>query len=272
MVGEFSKLEYYKNSELKREFNQLGNRIFAMSIAAGVGLSLTVGSIKMGSNEHSNEKEIYYTAVPHAEAQHEPHVKQEIMKKSVLLDVPLYNQMDHPRLYNGCEITSLAMIINYEGIKVSKNELAKEVNRVPLRYSGGEYGNPNDGFVGNMEDGPGLGVYEGPIFNLAKKYFPDRAENLTGKPFDALLEKVAKGSPVWIITTASLSPAASFETWNTPGGPVDVTFQMHSVAITGYDEENIYINDPYGTKNKKVPRQQFIEAWELMGSQAIVIN
>lgn len=250
----------------------MANRIIALSVAAGVGLTLTLGSIKMGSSESSKKNEIHYSAVPHAEANHAPIVKQEIQKKSVLLDVPLYNQMDSPRLYNGCEITSLAMIISYEGIQVSKNELAQEINRVPLRYSGGEYGNPNEGFVGNMEDGPGLGVYQGPIFELAKKYFPERAENLTGKPFNVLLEKIAKGSPVWIITTASLTPAASFETWNTPGGPVDVTFQMHSVAITGYDEDYIYINDPYGTKNKKVPKQQFIDAWELMGSQAIVIN
>ncbi|KON88370.1 hydrolase [Sporosarcina globispora] len=250
----------------------MANRIMALSVAAGIGFSLTLGSIKMRTSEQSKQKEIHYAAVPHAEAKHVPHVKQEVKKQAVILDVPLYNQMDSPRLYNGCEITSLAMIINYEGIGVSKNKLAEEIKRVPLRYSGGEYGNPNEGFVGNMEDGPGLGVYQGPIFELAKKYFPDRAENLTGKPFDVLLEKVAEGSPVWIITTASLSPSASFETWNTPGGPVDVTFQMHSVAITGYDEGNIYINDPYGTKNKKVPKQQFIEAWELMGSQAIVIN
>ena len=38
------------------------------------------------------------------------------------LNVPLLNQMDDPRLYNGCEVTSLAMILNYSGIDVSKNE------------------------------------------------------------------------------------------------------------------------------------------------------
>ncbi len=249
----------------------MGNRIIAVSVAAGIGLSLTLGSIQLGNGKGSKEREIQYTAVPHAEAKHLPFKKEE-MKQSVLLDVPLFNQMDSPRLYNGCEVTSLAMVMNYEGIDVTKNDLANEISRVPLRYSSGGYGNPNEGFVGNMEDGPGLGVYQGPIFELAKKYFPERAENLTGKPFNALLQKVANGSPVWIITTASLSPAASFETWNTPNGPVDVTFQMHSVAITGYDENNVYVNDPYGTKNKKVPMEPFIKAWELMGSQAVVIN
>ena len=70
--------------------------------------------------------------------------------KEMLLDVPLLNQMDSPRLYNGCEVTSLAMILNYKGISVTKNQLAQEITRVPLQYSNGENGNPNTGFVGNI--------------------------------------------------------------------------------------------------------------------------
>ena len=31
------------------------------------------------------------------------------------MDVILYNQMDAPRLYNGCEVTSLAMLLHYSG-------------------------------------------------------------------------------------------------------------------------------------------------------------
>lgn len=33
-----------------------------------------------------------------------------ILPESKLLDVPLINQMDKPLLYNGCEVTSLAMV------------------------------------------------------------------------------------------------------------------------------------------------------------------
>src|SRR4051794_33270304 len=38
---------------------------------------------------------------------------------SILLDVPLINQMDQPLLYNGCEVTSLAMILNFNGVDVT---------------------------------------------------------------------------------------------------------------------------------------------------------
>ena len=42
-----------------------------------------------------------------------------VHKKRVVLNVPLINQMDDPKLYNGCEVTSLAMVLNYNGIDVT---------------------------------------------------------------------------------------------------------------------------------------------------------
>jgi len=191
---------------------------------------------------------------------------------SILLDVPLLKQMDPPLLYNGCEVTSLAMILNYHGIKVTKNELAQNIKTVPLTFSNGKKGNPNVGFVGDMANGPGLGVYNGPILELAKKYVGDKAVNLTNQPFSEILEKVGQGQPVWIITTSSFAPVAVFQTWDTPQGKIKITFSEHSVAITGYDENYIYINNPYGGKNMKVNRENFIKAWEQMGKQAIVIE
>ncbi|WP_409293235.1 C39 family peptidase [Peribacillus sp. SCS-37] len=189
-----------------------------------------------------------------------------------LLDVPLLNQMEAPRLYNGCEVTSLAMLMNYRDIDVTKNELASAIKRVPLTYQSGQRGNPNAGFVGNMEEGPGLGVYQAPITKLARKYAGDKVRNLTGQHFDELLKEVGSGSPVWIITTAEFAPVNDFIEWSTPQGEIKVTFKEHSVVITGYDPEHIYVNDPYGHKNRKLPRENFIKAWKQMGSQALTIE
>ncbi|MDR7080089.1 uncharacterized protein YvpB [Neobacillus niacini] len=202
-----------------------------------------------------------------------PHAKV-VLAEEIQLDVPLLNQMDTPRLYNGCEVTSLAMLLQYWGIDVTKNELAAQIPRVPLQYADGKSGNPNMGFVGNMEDGPGLGVYHGPIFYLANSNVNDllHVQNLSNYPFSSVLEKVGQGLPVWVITTTSFSPIPGINTWSTPQGSVEVTYKMHSVVITGYDQEYIYFNDPYGTKNKKANKENFIAAWEQMGSQAIVIE
>ncbi|MBT2659394.1 C39 family peptidase [Bacillus sp. ISL-18] len=190
---------------------------------------------------------------------------------SMVLNVPLINQMAAPRLKNGCEMASLAMVLNYHGVKVTKNTLANQVNKVPWTYNNGLRGNPNVGFVGDMANGPGLAVYNGPVLSLAKKYVGNKAVNLTKKPFSEVLSYVGKGLPVWIITTTTFAPVSNFQSWNTPQGPIRITYSEHSVVITGYDQNYIYINNPYGNKNQKLNKSNFIKAWEQMGSQAIVI-
>jgi len=197
-----------------------------------------------------------------------------ILPESKILDVPLLNQMDPPKLFNGCEMTSLAMVLNYNGIDVTKNELADRIKKVPLTYPNGEKGNPNEGFVGDMANGPGLSVYNGPVYDLARKYAGNKVVNLTKSPFTDVLKEINQDHPVWIITTVNFVPVADsfFETWDTPQGKTKITFKEHSVVVTGFDKDHIYINNPYGVKNEKLDREEFIEAWKEMGSQAIVVE
>ena len=124
----------------------------------------------------------------------------------VKLDVPLVNQMTTPRLYNGCEVTSLTMLMNYAHINVTKNELAAKITSVPLTYSDGEHGNPEYGFVGDITgNDPGLGAYHKPIYKLAKTE-TSQVKDLTGANFDTVIEQLEQGRPVWTITTASFAP------------------------------------------------------------------
>ncbi|WP_137597947.1 C39 family peptidase [Paucilactobacillus kaifaensis] len=200
--------------------------------------------------------------------------KKEPVKKKVQLDVPLLDQMDSPQLYNGCEVTSMAMLLQYYGHDVSKNDLAKAIKTVPLNYSNGKHGNPNVGFVGSVDgSSKGLGVYHKPMAKLTKKY-TSSVEDISGSNFQKVIEKVSSGHPVWIITTASFSKVNNMKTWQTPQGKVKVTFSQHSVVITGYDKTRkiVYINNPYGTKNQAVAWNKFVAAYNQMGKQAIYIN
>ncbi|MDA6082859.1 C39 family peptidase, partial [Escherichia coli] len=64
-----------------------------------------------------------------------------------LVDAPHIRQM--PELPRGCEVTSLAMLLESQGVNAPKMTLAKEVRKVPFKLNG-LHGNPYDGFVGNM--------------------------------------------------------------------------------------------------------------------------
>lgn len=179
-----------------------------------------------------------------------------------------------PELPRGCEVTSLAMLLQYAGISVDKMTLAKEINTVPFRDQNGVHGNPNVGFVGDMYslNNPGYGVYHSPIANLAESYLPGRIVDLTGQNIDSVYNMINQGSPVWVITNSRFAslPDSQFSVWNTPTGSVQITYREHSVLVVGYDDNYVYINDPLADQSyKAVSRSSFEESWVQMGKQAV---
>ncbi|HSU79563.1 MAG TPA: C39 family peptidase [Candidatus Angelobacter sp.] len=193
-----------------------------------------------------------------------------------LINAPLIDQK--PELARGCEVTSLAMLLQTAGVHVGKLELATKIKKDPAPYinRGGSiyFGNPNAGFVGNMynEDQPGYAVYHGPLFALEKKYIGQRAIDLTGKPFEAVLSQLDQGKPVLVITSTTYEkvPASEWQTWHTKEGTIRVTRKEHAVLITGYTSTKLFLNDPLNTtKNVRTDRKAFIEAWNQFGGQAL---
>ncbi|HFR4187835.1 C39 family peptidase [Bacillus cereus] len=192
-------------------------------------------------------------------------------EKVILSNVPFIQQL--PELDRGCEVTSLAMILQYAGITVDKMKLANEIKKVDF-MNDGVRGNPNEGFVGNIYtfSESGYGVYHGPLFQLAKKYLPNKAVDLTGKSIEELYKSVKAGQPVVMITNATFAPLDEdeFTTWETNNGDVSITYNEHCVVLIGYDQESVYIRDPLkDSLDVKVPREKFEQAWVQMGSQAI---
>ena len=203
----------------------------------------------------------------------------QILEVSEIIDVPVISQL--PELPRGCEVTSLSMLLQFKGINVDKMKLAKLIRKDPTPYQvkAGKvfFGHPNEGFVGDMYNitNPGYGVYHKPIKELADHFLPNQVVDLTGSDFSKLQASVSNGIPVWVIinTTYKRLPPNEFRIWDTPKGKVDITYREHSVVITGYDKEYIYFNDPLTSeKNKKAPKQEFIDAWVQMGSQAISLT
>lgn len=195
------------------------------------------------------------------------------MKQEQKLDVPLENQM--PDLPNGCEVTSLSMLMNYYGIKVNKNELAENIQHVDFFTDGGKYrGNPNQGFVGHMSiANAGWCVYNGPLYNVARKY-TTHIENITGSDFLSLLKLVSNGHPVLIITTTTFNRVNDMQTWDTNTGKVNVTPSSHACVITGYSKPKkiVYVNNPYGYKNQPVNWKNLQASYNQQGKQALYIR
>jgi len=211
-------------------------------------------------------------AVPNAASQYAAN-----LPESARLDVPSLSQL--PELFNGCEVTSLTMILRFAGIDTDKQTLssllAKDPAELVLNADGSiaSWGNPHKGFVGDVTgELKGYGVYHEPIANLINTIAPDQALDLTGKPFEAVLSQIAAGKPVLVWNNSTFGPlrASNWVSWKTKDGPVRATWKEHAVVLTGYDADTLYINDPLdGSKDKKVNRQLFVQAWEQMGEQAV---
>ncbi|MFB4169237.1 C39 family peptidase [Virgibacillus sp. JSM 102003] len=207
----------------------------------------------------------------------EPLLSQFSADKSVHLKAPHLKQL--PELPRGCEVTSLAMLLQYSGVSVSKLKLAKQVKKDKTPYKqtnkGVYFGNPNNGFVGDMYsiNKPGFGVYHGPIASLAREYIGiERVYDFTGKDFSVIINQLNQNRPVWVIINTSYKklPKSQFTTWQTKDGPIDITMKEHSVLITGYNQKFIYFNDPLN-RSEKAPIEEFEAAWKQMGKQAITV-
>lgn len=120
----------------------------------------------------------------------------------IINGVSLIQQM--PELPRGCEVTSLAMLLQYAGVSVDKMTLASEINTIAFKDQNCLNGNPNVGFVGDMYsfDHSGYGVYHTPIAQLAETYLPGRIVDLTGSSIDSVYNMIDNGSSVWVITNS----------------------------------------------------------------------
>ena len=203
------------------------------------------------------------------------------------MTVPAQSQL--PQLQNGCEVTSLSMLLTAVNHPVDKMTLAAEQPTDPTPavlktipgFKGNpilevvSWGNPNVGFVGSVEGGAqlGYGIYNGPLDHLLNQILPGQAEDMTGDPFTQILDHVAHGVPVEAWTTINFEPTNDWVTWQSPQGPVTATPMEHAVLIVGYTPTTVIVNNPYtGQANEAVNRADFIAAWTQLGSQAITVH
>ncbi|MDZ4225328.1 MAG: C39 family peptidase [Candidatus Andersenbacteria bacterium] len=115
-----------------------------------------------------------------------------------------------------CEIATLKMVLGIHGIDVAEAELIAKLPFDLTPRDSGRWGNPNKGFVGNIDGRmlvDGYGVYWDPIARIGAQY----AETTVledGSPQE-LAQHVAAGNPVIIWGYYGQRKAYS---WLTPDG------------------------------------------------------
>ena len=183
---------------------------------------------------------------------------------SSILNVPFINQ--YPNLPLGCEATSLAQILNYKGVSVTKTKIADEMLKSPNK-------NPNLGFVGSPyrnEKGIFQTIYPKALESTAKKYRPN-SEDITGASVDTLEKELKKGNPSVIWVSRNFSNPEMGYWYEGTKDQMWVNKNLHVVAVTGVDSNYFYITDPAQGKYK-VSKSKFKDVYYTVGKKALVVR
>ncbi|HIU14390.1 MAG TPA: C39 family peptidase [Candidatus Fimiplasma intestinipullorum] len=199
-------------------------------------------------------------------------------------DVPMVLQM--PSYHNGCESASSTMLLQYYGYDVRLSEVVGAVPRMDTEWRNGTmYGaDPNEAFTGSMSS-TGYGVFAGPMQETMQSLIDQQqgthtVVNLTGSSCEQLYYYINMGHPVqvWATTNMRDQKQARKVSWNvkTLEGEYTeetITFPLteHSLVLIGYTETEVYLNDPLQGLSI-VDRDSFEEAYESMGSMALIIE
>lgn len=202
----------------------------------------------------------------------ENEVVQETDNSYCKLDVTPVLQL--PELPTGCEITSLATVLNYYGYDISKTQLADEYLEC------GEVGetDPDEKFIGSPYDEHSCGCFSNVIADAAKEFSEKnncnfKVYNLYGLSLDDLYKYVESGKPVIIWSTIDLKETYRNITWDIDGKEISWRANEHCMVLIGYNKNNdtCIVSDPL-QGIKEYPRELFNQRYGELDKQAVVID
>lgn len=183
--------------------------------------------------------------------------------------------LQNPELPTGCEVTSLAMALQYAGFSATHIELAdKWLDKGEYRAS--DY---RKVFVGEPTSVFAYGCFADVIERCANKYLESKnssaeVKNITGCTPRQLYRYIANGTPVIIWATGDMQECYYDKQWidKETGNVVTWIRNEHCMVLTGYDLEQklVYVNDPLKGRTA-YPMELFEYRFKQMESQAIVI-
>lgn len=203
--------------------------------------------------------------------------------KTVILEKNLSDQIwigvyplaQYPEFPTGCEVTSLTMVLNYEGFDVTIGEIADTYLK-KIEPATGSY---REAFWGDPRSSESFGCFAPVIVDAANKYLEDqnsdkRAIDLTGTEFEELYEELRYGYPVLVWGSMDIDwDIVDVGCWEIDGETVVWPGNEHCMVLTGFDLENdtVRVCDPLRgimVYDREAFEYHYIE----MERQAIVIR
>ena len=192
-------------------------------------------------------------------------------------------QLQEPQLPNGCEVTSLAMVLGWAGYPVDKLELyegylpRQDFTETPEGWTVG--GNPEDVYVGDAASKlGGWYCFEGPIVEAGNAYLQAQGSGwavravsgLSQRQFNGYLED---GVPLvaWV-TLDYTAPVDSLRSWYLADGSLyQPLSNLHCVVVVEHGEDGYLTADPLEGW-QWVEESTFWDIFDAMGRRAVIVN
>lgn len=183
-----------------------------------------------------------------------------------LEDFPVILQ--NPGLPSGCEVTALAMVLNYRGYSVTNADLAD--NFLPYGQKGD---NIFTGFIGSVYDDSSYGCYADAICRCAAAYASnERVANISGADLEDLCGYVASGYPVIVWATESMQESGIGSLWAYEGLPMGYLKNEHCLVLIGYekDTDTAIFADPLQGE-ERYSLKEFYQRYRSQYMQAVLL-
>jgi len=191
-------------------------------------------------------------------------------EKVVVLNIAIDKQ-DRPL---SCEAAALKMALAYRGVLVSEGDIMNYVGYDPTQKSGNSWGDPDVGFVGNIDgsqNSTGYGVHWGPIAKAAGVW--RSAVAISGWSVSQAAAEIEANNPVIVWGVLG---NAYYDPWYTPSGrKVDAWKGEHARVVIGYkgsveNPTSFIINDPIAGRITWSAKK-FLNNWQTFNNSGVVV-
>jgi uncharacterized protein YvpB len=187
--------------------------------------------------------------------------------RALILDVPAYKQTRSL----SCESSAAAMAANFHGIQVSEAEIQAALPRHP---------DPSLGFRGDV-DGPyggidDYGVYAEPVrqvlvgLGLEVSHFSEATKVAT--TVDEIRQHIRQGRVVMAWVTYDMQEQSPVQIWFDDRQPVTLVPYEHVVLVVGYNDDGLWVNDPYTGTTRFYLEAAFARSFAYLGNMGLVVG
>lgn len=173
-----------------------------------------------------------------------------------------------------CEAATLKMVLDFYGLNVSESEIIKKMPFDPTPKNNGVWGDPDKGFVGNIDGrmpSTGYGIHWKPLAETARNW--RGAEIIEGGLAGDLTRHLLAGRPVIVWGYLGRGRPLS---WQTPDGKkVSAINGEHTRVVYGFrgspeNPDGFFLMDPtYGAMYWE--KNVFLRNWDAFGRSGIVV-